>query len=286
MVALFTDLSEDEINVCLLILSSARIPFVVSGGPDHWTLSVPPQDEERARDEIDTYYQDNPEIFRNEAEPVIRYSQPVSAGIGVAAGLAVCQWLIIRNGGIALIAGKFGASAEAICRGELYRTVTALMIHSDLVHLSSNLISLAFLFSCVCAVQGFGLASFSVLTTGVLGNYLSALFYQTSHLSIGASTAVFGAVGILIIHQVSNKLRFPKQRYRAWLPLGGGLCLLGLFSQGEHTDTLAHLFGLMSGILVGYLVDHIKKYKFNPHLQFASFTLACVVILLSWMKTE
>ena len=158
------------------------------------------------------------------------------------------------------------------------------MIHADSVHLAGNMAALALFFTVVCSVQGFGVGSFCLLASGALGNYFTALLYRTAHLSIGSSTAVFGAVGILIAHQTFNSFRVAKQRFKAWLPLGGGLCLLGLFSEGEHTDILAHLFGLGSGMAVGCIFELFLKKPPGPLFQYLSFSLTLAVILLSWQR--
>ena len=41
------------------------------------------------------------------------------------------------------------------------------------------------------------------------------------------------------------------QRRRAWLPIGAGLGLFAMLGVGEHSDVLAHLFGLGAGCLLG-----------------------------------
>lgn len=129
-----------------------------------------------------------------------------------------------------------------------------------------------------------GSALICLLSSGALGNYATALLYRSTHLSIGASTAVFGAVGILISHQTFSSLRVARQRFRAWLTLGGGLCLLGLFSQGEHTDILSHLFGLGSGMAVGCVFEFLVKKPTGLSSQNLFLSLTLAVILLSWLR--
>lgn len=191
---------------------------------------------------------------------------------------------MIHHGGIPIFSEKYGAPASAVLNGENYRTVTALMIHANSVHLVGNMAALALLFTVVCSVHGFGVGSFCLLSSGALGNYATALLYRSTHLSIGASTAVFGAVGILISHQTFSSLRVARQRFRAWLTLGGGLCLLGLFSQGEHTDILSHLFGLGSGMAVGCVFEFLVKKPTGLSSQNLFLSLTLAVILLSWLR--
>jgi rhomboid protease GluP len=283
MEALFVNLSTDDANTCLVILAAAGITYRLTGQPDNWTVLVHPQDTEKALAEIESYFQENRQS-PDEADVWSRIPHKIHTGMGAALGLLAGYAFMTHHGGIPHFAQQYGASASSILNGEIYRIVTALMIHSDFVHLAGNMASLALFFTVVCSVQGFGIASFCVLASGALGNYFTALLYQSNHLSIGASTAVFGAVGILIAHQTFSSFRVDKKRFRAWLPLGGGLCLLGLFSEGEHTDILAHLFGLGSGMLIGCIYEFLANKPPRPPIQYLCFSLAVAVMLLSWMR--
>jgi rhomboid protease GluP len=283
MIALFHNLSDADANTCLLILASAGISCQVTGEPDNWTVSVQPEDIKKALAEVAEYFQENHEI-PDEADGRSGISHNIHAGIGAALGLLAGHICMIHHGGIAFFAEKYGASASAILSGESYRTVTALMIHADSVHLVGNMAALALFFTVVCSVQGVGVGSFCVLASGALGNLATALLYQSAHLSIGASTAVFGAVGILIIHQTFAGFRNARHRIRVWLPLGGGLCLLGLFSEGAHTDIIAHLFGLGCGIAIGCIYESLAKKPPAPIFQHLFLSLALAVILYSWLR--
>lgn len=286
MIELFLNLSEDDANTCLLILASAGISCRISGEPGNWTVWVLPEDIKKALAEVESYFRENHETPDGPAGEDDWSSIPhkIHAGIGAALGLLAGYIYMIHHGGISFFAEKYGASASSILNGEIYRTVTALMIHADSAHLAGNMAALALFFTVVCSVQGFGVGSFCMLASGALGNYFTALLYGSAHLSIGASTAVFGAVGILIAHQTFSGFRASKQRFRAWLPLGGGLCLLGLFSEGEHTDIMAHLFGLGSGMALGCIFACLLKKPLGTPFQYLFLSLTLVVILMSWLR--
>ena len=89
------------------------------------------------------------------------------------------------------------ASSERILHGELWRTVTALTLHADTLHVMGNALSGSIFLSAVNRRLGDGRGPLLVLVAGAAGNLLNALWYHAGHLSIGASTAVFSAVGIL-----------------------------------------------------------------------------------------
>lgn len=151
-------------------------------------------------------------------------------------------------------------SVGMIERGEWARAVTALMLHGDLVHLVSNLVSgLGFAFF---VARFFGAASgwLLILISGTLGNALNAwVYYPDAHFSIGASTAVFGALGLLTGVGLWVSITEAKQSWampRWFMPIFGGVTLLGLIGIGDGSldglvDVAAHISGFFCGLLLG-----------------------------------
>ncbi|HVY49440.1 MAG TPA: hypothetical protein VHB21_26290, partial [Minicystis sp.] len=149
------------------------------------------------------------------------------------------------------------------------------------------------------------------------GNVGNAVWHvatgDAGHQSIGASTAVFGAIGILAVTQVAvERKAYVRASSPSWLdiagPIVGGFALLGaLGAGGGNTDLGAHFFGLVAGGLVGgvaalalrrsgavarYALDarsrmateHVALGDGGPNLvaQAALGALAAVVVGLSW----
>ena len=150
------------------------------------------------------------------------------------------------------------ADAEAIIhRLEWWRTITALCLHGNLSHLAVNIAAGAFLVRYLLPLLGTGLAWLSVLAAGGLGNWINAWFYgNTGHDAIGASTAVFAALAILVTANLRDLRREPLLSItrRLAVPLGAGVALLAWFGTGgERTDVLAHLWGFVAGLGAGVL---------------------------------
>lgn len=249
---LFTDLTADQADTCGLVLSASGIAYRVKRGRRGWEIWVESAAYEIALAGIEQYFrenrnatppaEDNPETF-----------QRTYTGIWVA--LVLLSWYLLYLTGpeSRTFIRTYGAAAEAILHGEVYRIVTALMLHADPVHLAGNMAGIALFGTAVCGSMGTGVGWVMILLTGIFGNLLNALLLQTGHLSIGASTAIFGAIGILAAHQFITRLRFPGGKMKAWLPLAGGIALLGFLGSGAHTDVTAHLFGFLSGLVLGAL---------------------------------
>ena len=153
-------------------------------------------------------------------------------------------------------------SAEAVMQGQYYRVLTALFLHADLGHLAGNMLFGAVFMHLVARHIGGLWAFLGVLLAGAAGNYLNAaIYYPEPHYSVGASTAVFGAVGMLAAIPCGFRLRFARWNLAmAWVvPFVVGLIFLAWFGTGdEQTDTSAHLTGFACGIPIGLLAGYFR----------------------------
>lgn len=145
-----------------------------------------------------------------------------------------------------------GASdAARVLQGEWWRAVTALTLHADSAHVLSNVGIGTLVVAAVMRSEGVGYGAALVVASGTLGNLVNAWAHQTLHRSVGFSTAVFGAIGILGgLAYVHGRRRVTRLR-PAWTALGVGAALLALLGSGERSDVLAHLFGGLAGVGLG-----------------------------------
>ena len=175
------------------------------------------------------------------------------------------------------------AHAGLILKGEWWRLVTALTLHGDWLHLFSNLAIGGFFIVSLCRDLGSGLAWSLLLASGVLGNLANAYVQLPSHSSVGASTAIFGAVGLLgaitlVRHRNNLRHRWP-------LPVAAALALLALLgTEGKNTDLGAHLFGFLFGLLLGLASEWlVGKYGRPAPLLNALLALAsAALVLFAW----
>jgi len=143
------------------------------------------------------------------------------------------------------------AAAERILHGEPWRVVTALSLHADLGHVLGNAIAGTLFIGAVCGALGVGLGGALVLASGGLGNLANALFHGSHHTSVGASTAIFGALGILTTLGVARRRRRGIGGRRALAPIAAGLGLLAMLGTSGRADLWGHLFGLVAGAVLG-----------------------------------
>lgn len=178
-----------------------------------------------------------------------------------------------------------GARRSAIRAGEWWRTVTALMVHADIGHLVSNMVFLFVFAALVCRKLGLGLGWFLILSAGVAGNAMVALTTAHDAVGIGASTACFGALGLLVAlglrQERLQKCRPLNGRFRSWMPLGGGLAMLSLTGSAPGSDVIAHLFGFLAGIILG-LPGWIWHGQLSGRIQKSILAMTIVCLGLSW----
>jgi rhomboid protease GluP len=283
MVILYKNLSADQVDTYGLVLSSSGISHRSSKGNQGWDLLVNDTEYEKALSTIEQYLKENQDIYLANDTFSYKYHKTFT-GLWVSAILLACHVAIAIGNDSGAFIRAYGSSASQILRGELYRSVTSLMIHASVSHLAGNILGIAIFGTAVCSVMGWGVGWLMILATGIAGNLINAVLYKAGHLSVGASTAVFGAIGILAAHQFVKRFRLPGRRMRAWLPLGGGLALLAILGSGEHTDLTAHLFGFVAGIILGALYAVFVKRSPATAYQVCSLLIALSVLIMSWFK--
>ena len=271
-----------------LVLTAEGLSPSVRSGPEGFVLGAPIDEAERAADILSAYESEkrDRELLREQESR--REPEPVAAG-SVRAGLAVSAALLVfffftgpRNATVIWFE-RGSADAERILLGELWRTVTALTLHADVAHVLANALFGALFLSAVCGALGAGVGCALVLLSGAGGNLVNALFQSSHHVSVGASTAVFGAVGLLSGLGVARRRRQRSLRRHAWVPIGAGLAILAMLgTTGARVDLWAHLFGLLVGGVLGIPVGFALRRPPGPLAQWIFGGAALVAVLYCW----
>jgi membrane associated rhomboid family serine protease len=241
--------SAQRAEECAVVLEAIGIGYRLEESDGGWVVMVAAEDAARATRALAAYDEENRPRPPGQAPPA-GYGR---TWVGVAAMLALVAFFAVtgpRDAGSVWF-DRGSASAERILGGEVWRTVTALTLHADPVHVLSNAVMGAVVITAVGWWVGPGVGIWLVLLAGAAGNALTALAYGAHHVSVGASTATFGAVGILAALQFAARRRRPWTRRRAWVAIGAGLALLGMLGTSPGTDVPAHLFGLLAGGALG-----------------------------------
>ena len=201
MQILFDDLTSEEAETYALVLLSSGVDHKIVKGGNGWELHVDDGSHSRASELLQAYLIEN-RSFQPPGKKIIRKYPKTFSGLWGA--LVILSIHVAVNSGhdAGSFVKTYGSSARHILGGEWYRCAASLLLHADYVHLVGNLVGIAVFGTAVCSVMGWGIGWAMMLAAGILGNLANACFYQTGHLAIGASTSVFGAVGLLsaIVH--------------------------------------------------------------------------------------
>jgi membrane associated rhomboid family serine protease len=265
-----------------LVLAAAKIPHQVLHDHVGTMIVVPAEHSAHASEEIAIYDEANPPVVVKPRKTV-RYQNAMP---GIAAYvLVVC--------GVAWLAGDsaFGANwfragrvdGVLIRAGELWRIVTALTLHTGLGHLVGNLVFGALFGLFAGRILGSGVAWFTIVATGSLGNLLNTLVLAPDHRSIGASTAVFAALGIVAGYVWRGKLMSQERWVYRNGPIVGGLALLMYTGTGDtNTDIGAHLFGFLCGFGGGILLTLARDRILEVRWQWLGAAAALALIFGAW----
>lgn len=263
-----------------LVLIAQGLSPRVRRTEDGFLLCVPQEQAEKALAGLSAYERENAARDR-ESESI--GSAGMGAGLFVAALLLVFHFVIVFTSPTLSWFERGGADAERIMDGEFWRAVTALTLHADTVHAISNAFGAALFLGAAAGTLGPGLACALVLLAGAGGNFANAVLHGSSHISVGASTAIFGAVGILGGSAMARQRSAQVGRRRAWVPIGAALALLAMLgTEGENVDLMAHLFGFLLGAVLGILIAFAKPAAWSRSAQRVCGSAALAVIVYCW----
>ncbi len=280
----FRSQSRASCKEAALVLDATGIKYKILKVEGESLIVVRPEDLAHSREELALYSLENHKKAKLEHLP-----QPASKGF----------YGVLLYGALLLLINIFqydkainerliqlgNAQAGLIQQGEWWRAMTALTLHSDFVHLIGN-IGFGGLFGFSASqILGPGLAWFSILLAGTLGNLISAFIQRPSHSAIGASTAVFAALGIMAAHTWSQGRLNPQPGMRRWLPVMGGVALLSfLGGPGLLVDVVSHVTGFLAGIIFGFVYGSLgNRLKLESRHQIILGITAVSLIALAWL---
>lgn len=275
-----------QMELLRLVLDSRDIPYIITGHGSQMRAFVPAMFEDVARAEL--------AAVAGEKKPVPR---PVPQRRNAHWAMLVMLFLIFWYG---LTMGWWPLPFEHIpdpeywvrCgklnvtevrNGEWWRTATALTLHADTLHLFSNVVFGSPFLILLARRIGLGLTLFATLASGMLGNAMNVLYRDPGYSSLGFSTAMFGMVGLLCADIV---IRSHLQGFRRLvLPVAAALAFLAMLgAEGRNVDYSAHIFGLLSGFLIGLAVSSaLRHHDGLPRpLEIALGCAAPLILLLCW----
>ena len=152
--------------------------------------------------------------------------------------------------------------------GQYYRLFSAMFLHADPQHLFNNMIMLALGGAIVENYTGHAFYFFLYMLSGLFGNMISMaheIFYDLSWVSLGASGAIMGLVGFVIVWILVNRRSFVRSKSLIIRLLLLGIFVINACFFQENANTAAHLGGLLTGAVLG--VINIVLLKNNKNME-------------------
>jgi len=279
----FKDKGVSEIHILTLILADDLEKGNALGGQDAFCWIVDKQNSELliSEDKHPDFYgmkaliedflvkwKENPEAFDkgqneepkkpSEGAVVTNYLKKapyITLGL-VIINLLLCFCCISNP---VLFYGKGSTSLTYIREGEWYRLITAMFLHGGLDHYFSNMLLLYFMGEMLENKVGRVKYLFVYMVSGIIRNLVSCLYeYYTGYyfVSFGASGAVFGIMGMLLYMVIMKResIRIPITSMIIMI----GYCIYSSFV-GEHINGAAHLGGLLSGMILMFVLGLRRK---------------------------
>ncbi len=135
---------------------------------------------------------------------------------------------------------------------EIWRLLTSIFLHGDIMHLFSNVLAL-FLFGALVEREYTKIQYIVIyFLSGLLGSLFTLILFPPSTVSLGASGAVFGLLGAscIVIAKESPSLLILAIAYVAFFLIS---------SLAPDINIWAHLFGLIAGFSLGYAFKRQSK---------------------------
>ncbi len=236
-----------------LVLEAKGVAYERVESDGAWLLLVASPLAQAAADEL-TRYAAERAVRREAPAPFVPF-----AGSAMGAALyAFVLILVAYCAGIELFGvdwlGAGALESKPGAAGEWWRAVTALTLHLDQEHLLGNLLFGIGIGVLAGRMFGPGCAWLGILLSGAAANMIDMLVSPSGHRAVGASTAVFAALGLLAGFGWGGRRNLRDRRFYRWAPLFAGVCLLALLGAGsEHVDVLGHLLGFVTGTVVGWV---------------------------------
>lgn len=145
-----------------------------------------------------------------------------------------------------------GLVKPSVRQGEVWRLVTAGLLHGSFYHFWMNFGSLMWLGKFIEAFTHRAYLPIVFLLSIIFGNVASSIFLPTKT-SIGASGGLMGLIGFLVILGIRHKNILPVNFFQSLLLNIALISLIG-FIGSDFIDNAAHGGGLICGLLIGFLL--------------------------------
>ncbi len=182
---------------------------------------------------------------------LLRDTREEKAPVATALIFVICAAVLARCmlfGQKEEIFSAYGLSRAGILSGQYYRFFTCMFLHAGLLHLASNSIYLYYFGVRAERLLGTGRFLVLYLISGLCGGICSVLFGGGTGVSVGASGAIYGLLGAMLLLTKKHGARYTGMNYSTMLLLAATAIAFGFLEEG--VDNFAHIGGFLGGLIV------------------------------------
>lgn len=176
---------------------------------------------------------------------------------------------------------RYGAKwGPLIVQGEWWRLVTPVFLHGGLLHIGMNTWVLLDLGPMVENLYGRAKYWVMYLLCGI-GGAVGSFLWRPYSLSIGASGAIFGLIGVLIGRTYQYHRTHPSPERSMLVSWAVRMLILGML---PGIDNAAHIGGLITGLALGYVISDLPAEQGeNPALWRSLQTAGLLLVAASFL---
>ena len=156
---------------------------------------------------------------------------------------------------------QMGAKVNVLINsGEIYRLLTSAFLHGGIIHIFFNMSALNIIGREVEAVYG-SKRYIAIYVISALGGSVVSYLFKPNSISVGASGAIFGLLGAMLIFGLKERDKIGKQYMKNILETIGLNVIIGITI--PNIDNFAHLGGLILGAITSFILFKKKNFKTN-----------------------
>lgn len=280
------------------MLYAVGIASAIARDGDDYVLLVDQEDAPAAAGHLRLYEQERLQKASVPPPPPKLHPHALKGSVAYALVLYVVAYAV-TNGVWRLDAFDVGElNAGLVQHGQWWRVWTALTLHLGILHLVSNTAFGMWFGYLASRLIGVGNAWLLIVLGAGFANWVEGYFGPPGHLSVGASTAVFTALGLLSGFSALTRWAYPQRWALRWAPLVAGVVLLswtgtggesidqpGGGSAGLTVDVLAHALGFVVGLGAGAVAALKAASRLLDRVpQWLAGCLALVPVTWAWIR--
>lgn len=145
---------------------------------------------------------------------------------------------------------ELGAKSTYLIKGgEYWRLVTSAFLHGGIVHIAVNMYSLFYTGNQVNRIYG-NKKFIAIYFLSAIGTSLMSML--TNSLSVGASGAIFGLLGALLVFAYREKDKLGKEFFINLISIIAMNLIIGFIL--PNIDNFGHIGGLLTGTILGFIL--------------------------------